>query len=323
MYRYDTTFAFPVRGVPQTYKAYDAEMVIRNASDGKKYLYDIVAIKENTGLALDLSEKARGRLKAAMQSDASTNSISTSNGNVNAKFSMKGMDSAYLAAVERGDTEAAQNAKTAAGEGSGEGRFSIKRTSQMTLAQQLKMYYDGKMASSDAFYFGETPDVLKKDGFNALPLAMTTTDFKKSTKQKHNIPRRVLKTLIEKLSHPLFSFSDGTRSGFVFDDIDGDGFKLLAALERGTNMDRKPVNVIQSLYGLEHPAEWIKNQIAEGKKFTLYDKEKANAFLQTYGYSALVGDGIRSTDAIVEDSQSDVKGKFSLKGMDSAGRQLL
>ena len=104
MYRYDTTFAFPVRGVPQTYKAYDAEMVIRNASDGKKYLYDIVAIKENTGLALDLNEKARGRLKAAMQSDASTNSISTSDGNVNAKFSMKGMDSAYLAAVERGDT---------------------------------------------------------------------------------------------------------------------------------------------------------------------------------------------------------------------------
>ena len=129
MYRYDTTFAFPVRGVPQTYKAYDAEMVIRNASDGKKYLYDIVAIKENTGLALDLNEKARGRLKAAMQSDASTNSISTSDGNVNAKFSMKGMDSAYLAAVERGDTEAAQNAKTAAGEGNGV-KYSIKMTEQ-------------------------------------------------------------------------------------------------------------------------------------------------------------------------------------------------
>ena len=26
----------------------------------------------------------------------------------------------------------------------------------MTLAQQLKMFYDGKMASSDAFYFGVT-----------------------------------------------------------------------------------------------------------------------------------------------------------------------
>ena len=53
-----------------------------------------MAIKENTGLALDLNEKARGRLKAAMQSDVSTGSIPTSEGNVNAKFSLKGMDSA-------------------------------------------------------------------------------------------------------------------------------------------------------------------------------------------------------------------------------------
>ena len=36
------------------------------------------------------------------------------------------MDSAYLAAVERGDTEAAQNAKTAAGEGNGKTRLMLK-----------------------------------------------------------------------------------------------------------------------------------------------------------------------------------------------------
>lgn len=89
MYRYDTTFAFPIQGTPQTYKAYDAELLIRNASDGKKYLYDIVAIRENTGLALDLNEKARGRQKAAMQSDVSTDSISTSGEKVNEKFSLK------------------------------------------------------------------------------------------------------------------------------------------------------------------------------------------------------------------------------------------
>ena len=93
MYRYDTTFAFSVQGTPQTYKAYDAEMVIRNASDGKKYLYDIVAIRENTGLALDLNQKADRRQKAATQSDVSTDSISTSGENVNGKFSLKGMDS--------------------------------------------------------------------------------------------------------------------------------------------------------------------------------------------------------------------------------------
>ena len=89
MYRYDTTFAFPIQGTPQTYKAYDAELLIRNASDGKKYLYDIVAIRENTGLALDLNEKARGRQKAAMQSDVSIDSISTSDEKVNGKFQLK------------------------------------------------------------------------------------------------------------------------------------------------------------------------------------------------------------------------------------------
>ena len=49
MYRYDTKFAFSVKnqsGNTSSVKAYDAELLIRNASDGKKYLYDIVNIKE-------------------------------------------------------------------------------------------------------------------------------------------------------------------------------------------------------------------------------------------------------------------------------------
>lgn len=140
-----------------------------------------------------------------------------------------------------------------------------------------------------------TPAALEKSGFDALPLAMTIGDFRKSTQKKHNIPRRVLKNLMGNLASPLFSFGSGDRAGIVLNDIDGDGYTLLAALERGTDMDRKPVNVINSLYGLEHPAEWIKNQIDSGNEFALYDEKRANAFLQTYGYMASVGDGIRST----------------------------
>lgn len=205
----------------------------------------------------------------------------------------------------------------------GETKFSIKRTSQMTLAQQLKMFYDGKMASSDAFYFGETPAALEKSGFDALPLAMTIGDFRKSTQTKHNIPRRVLKNLMNNLADPLFSFGSGDRAGIILDDIDGDGHKLLAALERGTTMDRKPVNVINSLYGLEHPAEWLKNQIDSGNEFVLYDEKRANAFLQTYGYSASVGDGIRSMGESVTQNGTEVKTKFSLKAPVEETRDLL
>lgn len=206
-----------------------------------------------------------------------------------------------------------QTANKNAAQTDGGTKFSIKRTSQMTLAQQLKMFYDGKMASSDAFYFGETPAVLEKSGFDALPLAMTIGDFRKSTQKKHNIPRRVLKNLMGNLASPLFSFGSGDRAGIVLNDIDGDGYTLLAALERGTDMDRKPVNVINSLYGLEHPAEWIKNQIDSGNEFVLYDEKRANAFLQTYGYMASVGDGIRSTGESVTQNGAEVKTKFSLK----------
>lgn len=206
-----------------------------------------------------------------------------------------------------------QTANKSAAQTDGGTKFSIKRTSQMTLAQQLKMFYDGKMASSDAFYFGETPAVLEKSGFDALPLAMTIGDFRKSTQKKHNIPRRVLKNLMGNLASPLFSFGSGGRAGIVLNDIDGDGYTLLAALERGTDMDRKPVNVINSLYGLEHPAEWIKNQIDSGNEFALYDEKRANAFLQTYGYMASVGDGIHSTGESVTQNGAEVKTKFSLK----------
>ena len=89
MYRYDTTFAFPVKGENGVYRAYDAELLIRNASDGRKYLYDIVSIKENTGLALDLNQKARGRQNAATQSGASDTSILADGENVKPQFSLK------------------------------------------------------------------------------------------------------------------------------------------------------------------------------------------------------------------------------------------
>ena len=93
MYRYDTTFAFPVKGENGVYRAYDAELLIRNASGGRKYLYDIVSIKENTGLALDLNQKARGRQNAATQSGASGTSILAGGEDVKPQFSLKATDS--------------------------------------------------------------------------------------------------------------------------------------------------------------------------------------------------------------------------------------
>ena len=196
----------------------------------------------------------------------------------------------------------------------GETKFSIKRTSQMTLAQQLKMFYDGKMASSDAFYFGETPAALNIAGLDVLPLAFTVSDFRKSSKGKHTVPRRVWKNLHSSLETALFSFRQGDRIGIMTGDIDGDGKPLLVGIERNVSMDRTPVNAIRSVYGLDNPGPWLQNQIKAGKELVLLDREKANAFLQTYGaYSASVGDGIRSMGESVTQNGTEVKTKFSLK----------
>ena len=112
VYRYSTAFAFPVKQNNKitNIKSFDAELVILNSSDGKKYLYDIVNIKENTADELDLMKRDQiGGQDAPARRGASKNSIRSSSENVNKKFSLEPVsDSAYMKAVERGDTESAQ-----------------------------------------------------------------------------------------------------------------------------------------------------------------------------------------------------------------------
>lgn len=90
MYRYDSEFAFPLKnGAGDTVgaRAYDVELLIRNASDGKKYLYDIVNIKENTPDTLDLTDREtrKGGYKAATWGSASDDSINDTTEDVNTK----------------------------------------------------------------------------------------------------------------------------------------------------------------------------------------------------------------------------------------------
>lgn len=90
MYRYNSRFAFAVNGSNGTpnVHAYDVELLIRNASDGKKYLYDIVNIKKNTAYAVELQqrESRSGGKNAAPRNGVSSNSIRSSSENSNTKI---------------------------------------------------------------------------------------------------------------------------------------------------------------------------------------------------------------------------------------------
>lgn len=72
VYRYDTRVAFESNGGA---KAYTAELVILNADDGKKYLYDIVNIKKDDITAKRLMVKARSGGETAQQTNAINNSV--------------------------------------------------------------------------------------------------------------------------------------------------------------------------------------------------------------------------------------------------------
>lgn len=90
VYRYNSAFAFPVKQNDKItgVRAYDVELVILNASDGKKYLYDIVNIKENTADELDLMKRDQRRQDASTRRGASKDSIRNSGENVK-KYSLE------------------------------------------------------------------------------------------------------------------------------------------------------------------------------------------------------------------------------------------
>lgn len=210
---------------------------------------------------------------------------------------------------------AAKNAKEGNYWESGEEevRNSIKNTSGLSLTEQLKKFYKGELESSDSLYFGATPASLDAAGLRDYPLVCNVSTLRKITTKKHNIPRRVLKNMNSILSDALLAFTDGDRVGVLTGDIDADGKPILVAIQSGVMVDREPANIIRSIYGLDHPKEWLKNQTNSGKQFTvLQNKERATRFLQTFGYLSTVEGKNRSFDKKISQENADVKKNFSL-----------
>lgn len=92
MYRYDTSFGFPVlddKGNVVRANVYSAELIIRNASDGKKYLYDIVGIKKDTASSdwLTKTQPVRQEALPDREGNVFSESIAQRTQNVNRNLS--------------------------------------------------------------------------------------------------------------------------------------------------------------------------------------------------------------------------------------------
>ncbi len=108
-YYYNTIFAFPVSDsankLANRANAYDCKLVILNASNGEKYLYDIVSVKKNTSLTNDISRWLAQKNQATLSTGVSSNTIPQSMPSVN-QNSLR--DDEYMTAVRNGDMETAQ-----------------------------------------------------------------------------------------------------------------------------------------------------------------------------------------------------------------------
>ena len=94
IYRYDTRFGFAVQNSKKDIvgaNVYTAELIICNASDGKKYLYDIVNIKRDKTSSDWLTKRTTSAAKhiAGQKSNVSDNSVPQENTTVN-NISMQG-----------------------------------------------------------------------------------------------------------------------------------------------------------------------------------------------------------------------------------------
>ena len=172
-------------------------------------------------------------------------------------------------------------------------KYSIRRTMKLSVAQQIDEYKSGHFKRSDSFYFGETPSSLNRINLRKYPLVMTQDTYRKCTKDKHKIPKRILLDVNEKLRNPIFSFSAGEQTVTMIKEIDKSGYPIVVAITGNGHMDRRSVNQIVSIYGVGETktlSEWLEDQISAGKKFHVYDIKKANTILQTEGYLAEVGE---------------------------------
>ena len=92
IYKYDSKIAFPVvnsAGDMSGVQAYDVTLVIRNASNGTKYLYDIQNIKKDAVTANTLYSKSSGAAMKAAQRESISSAYSIAEGSGKVKASIR------------------------------------------------------------------------------------------------------------------------------------------------------------------------------------------------------------------------------------------
>ena len=341
IYKYKSRFAFPESdssGKTSGVRAYMCDLVIINASDGKKYLYDIQNIKEDTITAgvlfsrINRRDSFKSETQTVQPKGIFNNSISqggTESNNANESVTEKSQSEIDRSINESGEITGEEHDRlTQEVEGKYDESYSIsgdeKYDYTKPFEEQLKDYQNGKIPKYDSLIVGRTPEIYKNIGFNSLPITINQThvDYAlNGTKDaEHKLGYNLLSQLPDALQKPIAVIvsknNNGTRvvallkirvgSSNVVAPVEIDG-------QARTNNIRIDSNAIVSIYGKHSAANLLNNAIDQemnGDIGVYYiNKKEAASFLQRAGLQLPSGLNIRDNGFVhsIREDGSPVK----------------
>ena len=297
-YRYDAEFAVPILNAKKAvdhYTVYGGTLLIRNDADGKSYLYDLLDIEKKKVIsAASFSAETHSEV---LPPKPSTNSISTSDGNVNAKFSLKGMDSAGRQLSEQ-QQEYFKDSKVR----DAEGRLKVMYRGgdeTFTVFDRKKSKYSNLYGRG--FYFTDSESHAKQYG-NAKAFYLNITRPVSTTETTITQPQ--LKKFLEAVAT--------NEDDFSFENY-GYGATVDGVLESVYGKSD-----FAMLYDINQTA--IGDMVAAVELFNEVNGTDYDGLILDTETVAFRSDQIKDIDNQTPTSDPDIR--FSLKGVDSAGRQL-
>ena len=187
-------------------------------------------------------------------------------------------------------------------------QYSIRNTRPMPWQDRITSCYDGSLKSSDSLYLGTTGmEIGTRLGIADAPLYLPTSVVTKAergssgSRSAHSMDRGDILALDNELRDSAAVVYNPARGALIYlTKGTASGKPLLIAVQNDVELDGERVNRIKSAYGLDNPQAWIANQIAAGKKLRIYDNEKADSFLNGFGYLAERTEDYRLGDTIPE-----------------------
>ena len=171
-------------------------------------------------------------------------------------------------------------------------KYSIKRTRNMSWAEQLQKVEKRQINGSNSLYIGEISTLSLL--FGKVPFAMNQSDYRKSRRvsgnnknySSHAVPYDFFERMPQLLSDAPLLIDNEERVSIItsygMKDTNGKDSYVIVGVWKNQIMENDPINQAKSAYSLDDFVKRI-TQAAESGKLVLINKKKAEQMLATIG----------------------------------------